>query len=149
MRHYLAECNFLVKRIVRLKIGQILLDRSVQVEFTSLNKLHDADVREELGNRTDAVDGFGAGGDFFVRVGIAEPLRPNNLLIIDQGDRKCGKLLVLPFMLNEFRYGLSNGSIVSGRANGLWKCRSGAAGRNPVETECGSGRQQQHSGDSN
>ena len=92
-----------MKRIVRLKIGQVLLDRSVQVEFTTLHKLHNADVREELGNGANAVDCLGAGGDFFVRVGIAEPLRPNNLLIIDQGDRKCRKLLVLHLMLNEFR----------------------------------------------
>ena len=92
-----------MKRVVRLKIGQVLLDGSIQVEFTALHKLHDADIREELGNGADAVDRFWTGGNFFVRIGVAKSLCPNNLLIIDQGDRKGRKLLVLHLMLDEFR----------------------------------------------
>src|SRR5437667_10241970 len=103
MRHQLTERNVLVKRVVRLKIGQVLLDGSIQVEFTALNKLHDADIREELGNGADAVDRFWTGGYFFVRIGVGKSLCPNNLLIVGQGDRKSKEILGLILMLDEFR----------------------------------------------
>src|SRR5215470_7508583 len=80
MRHELPECNVFVKRVVRLKIGQVLLVRSVQVEFTALDELHHANVGEQLRDGTDAVNGFGTCGNFLVGIPVAESLGPYNLL---------------------------------------------------------------------
>ena len=86
-----------------MEVGQVSLHRGIDIDFALFNQLHQRQIGKELGNGADAVDRFWTGGNFFVRIGVAKSLCPNNLLIIDQGDRKGRKLLVLHLMLDEFR----------------------------------------------
>ena len=63
------------------------VDRVVQVEAARLVQLHQHRVGEELGDRSDTVDGFGGGGQAGRHVGAAETGGVDHLLIGHDGHR--------------------------------------------------------------
>ena len=90
VRHQLAQRDLFSKRVARMKIGQVVGDRRVEIQFATLHKLHHADVSKKLGNRADTVDGPGCGGGFLVGIGQSKTPRPDDLLVVDQRNGNRG-----------------------------------------------------------
>ena len=99
--HQLPQGDLLVERVERLEVGQHARDRGVEVEGAALDQLHDGQVGEELRHGADAVDGVGGGRRLRLRVGEAVAARPDDGLIVHQGDGQGGQPLGLDFPLDQ------------------------------------------------
>ena len=86
MGHQLPQRDRLVEGIGRLEIGQILRDRRVEIELALLDELHDGEIGEQLRDGADAINGVGRGRLLRLRIGEAEAPRPDDGLIVHQGD---------------------------------------------------------------
>ncbi len=84
-----------------MKIGQVLRDGRVEIQFATLHKLHHSDVGKKLGNRAHTVDGPGGRGLFPPRVRHSKALRPYDLLVIDQRHGNRGQLFLGELVLDE------------------------------------------------
>ena len=102
MGHQHPQGDRLLARLVRrFEVGDVLCDRRIQVERPFLDELHHRHIGEELGDRADAIDRLGGGGDLAVAILVAEARGPDHLLIVHQRDRERGELLVLHLVADE------------------------------------------------
>ena len=132
VRHQVAQGDRPAERIARTEVRQIAGDLGVEIDLAALDQLHQRDVGEELGHRSDAVDRVGGGLHSSFGVGEAEAAGPDRPLVVDQRDRQRRQLLVLHLMLDEPLED-RDGGVVVGRGSGRarWR-RQGCCGR-----ECG------------
>ena len=81
-------------RVFQLEPRQELTHLVVQAELASVPELHRADARKKLGDRADAVHGARRRWPLTVQIRIPEPCTPQEFLIVHDGDREPGDLLV-------------------------------------------------------
>ena len=101
MRHQLPQRDRRAGTVVRREVGQIAAHGRVNVDLVPLGQLHDRDVGEELGYRSDPVHGFGGGGN--PRRLLAESVRPDDSAGVDQRNRHRREPLLLPLALDHLR----------------------------------------------
>ncbi len=101
--HELAQRQERAEGILRTEIGKDRLDGDVEVEVAPLGELHDRDVGEELGDRSDPVDGRRRRGPSGFRIGDAEALRPERAVAVDEGDGKGRQRLLRHLRFDEGR----------------------------------------------
>ncbi len=87
--------------VLRPEVAEVARHRDVEVEDALLHELHDRDVRDELGDRAHAVDVAGRELRRPVLVRPAERRRPDDLLVLHEGDGEAGDPLVLALVLGE------------------------------------------------
>ena len=132
MGHQVAQSDRLIERVLRVKIRQIFGDRFIEIEDSLLDQLHHREVGKQLGHGADAVNGRGGGWDLGLRVAEAESRRPDDLLIVHQGDRKGGQLLLLHFAADKCVDRLDGRDVFRRRIDPLL-CDGG--GRQPSEDD--------------
>ena len=101
VRHELPQRDRLAGGIGRLELREVLGHGRVEVQFAAFDQLHDADVGEQLGDRADAIDRFRRRRHLVGGVRIAEAPGPDDGLVVHQGDREPGQLLVRHLTGNE------------------------------------------------
>jgi hypothetical protein len=77
-----------------LELRDPLRDRVVQLKRSGVAQLQNRVCREGLRDRGDAIGGGRRGGDFLLEVGVAVALRPDELLVVDDGDRNARLLAI-------------------------------------------------------
>ena len=92
VRHHLAQRDAHIKAVFRGKLRQEIANVRIEIEFIFLHELHNCHISKQLGDRPDAVHRAGSGRLLPVTAGRAKPLRPDDLLIIDQRNRKRGQI---------------------------------------------------------
>ncbi len=95
VRHQLPQRDRRPCGIARLELAEIARDRRIQLHRPALDQLHDADVGEQLRDRSYAIDGLRARRRPARRVLHAEPCRPDDPLVVDQCDGEGGNFLGL------------------------------------------------------
>src|SRR5205823_669991 len=115
MRHELTEGDRPSVGVVRMEVGQIPGYWRVEVDLASLDELHNRYVREELGDRADAIDGLRPCQPVGRGVNDPEAARPDNLLIIDESDGKDAKTLYAHLAVDQPLELVGNGGIVAPR----------------------------------
>ena len=98
-----------------MEVWQDFFDRRVEIQLAALDKLHNADIGEELGYRADAIYRLGGGGNSLPGVGVPEALRPDRLVAIHQSDRDRRELLLGHLLLDELRERCRHGGVISPR----------------------------------
>jgi hypothetical protein len=83
----------LVENAVDVEVRQVLADGCVQIDQAFLDSQHHRRGCERFGHGLDAEGRIRCDRRAAGRVGIAKPLRPNHLIIIDDGDRHAGDAL--------------------------------------------------------
>ena len=68
------------------KPGKILLDRGVNIQAVFFRQAHGGKSRKKFGDRSHLVDRFGFGGNPPAPVGPSEPFRPDDALVVNDGD---------------------------------------------------------------
>ena len=71
-----------------LRPAQIVVGGLVQVHESPLNKNHQGRRREGLGGRGDRIERLGEGLDLLFQAGQSEGLFPDDLAVLDDGERK-------------------------------------------------------------
>ncbi len=75
------------------KLGQVFLQRLVDIQLALFGQLHRSRCRENLGDGTQVINRIRRGFDVCLLVGIAEALRPHHLLIVHQRDTQPGDIV--------------------------------------------------------
>src|SRR5262245_3416431 len=77
---------------VVLEVAGVTGHRLVEVEFSLVDELQDQRGREGLGDGREVEDGVRGDGDAVFEVGETETLRPEHLLILNNGGGHAGNL---------------------------------------------------------
>ena len=98
VRHELAQRDGHSGTVVGCEVGEVAPHRRVDVDLAPLRKLHDREVREELGNRAHSIQGLRRGRN--PRRLFAETLCPDDALRVHQRDGNRRKPLLFTLALD-------------------------------------------------
>jgi hypothetical protein len=114
---------------------QGLLNGGVKVQQAPLGQLHCGGAGEEFGDGPRAVKRSVGGGQMRIGVGPAKPLRPDDLLVIDQCDAQAGHLVFFHALEDDAGHVVAQGFVVAHGQLGRGRRWAGAA--------CQGGQQQE------
>ena len=124
VREELTKGDGFPEPIRGVKPRQVPLDRSVELNVSPLRQLHDPDRRNQLGDRSHAVDRLSRRRRTVVEPGESETGSPDDVLIVHQGNRQGGKALVGHLVSNERLQRFRHGLVVGPRRDALAVSRS-------------------------
>src|SRR6185437_3179511 len=101
VRHQFAQCYRRAKWIVGREVRQIPGERRIQAEHALLDELHHGDIGEELRHAAHAINGIRRSRRAVGEIRVAEALRPDDALIVDESDGDRGEMLLALFVRDE------------------------------------------------